>query len=89
MFLSPSGSDAEYVVLLIAKLLNPGKTITNICTCNEEVGSGTVPAAAGKFFSAIEPIPGYHNHIEGGPKMDDPVLGLVDNVEIVAIDARD
>ena len=89
IFLSPSGSDAEYLVLLICKLLNAGKTIKNIVTCDEEVGSGTVAAASGKFFSPIEPIPGYHKHIEGGPKNNDPVLELVDNVEIVSIVARD
>lgn len=80
VFLSPSGSDAEYFALLIAKLLNPGKEVVNIVTCNEEVGSGTLAAAGGRFFSAVEPIPGYHPHIEGGPKMNDPVLDLAENV---------
>ena len=52
----PSGSDAEYIPLLIAKLRNHGKQILNIVTCNEEVGSGTLDAAGGKFFSPIEPL---------------------------------
>lgn len=89
VFLSPSGSDAEYIPLLIAKLLNPGKSVTNIVTCNEEVGSGTLAAAGGKFFSPLEPIPGFHTHIEGGPKMNDPVHELADNVETIAINARE
>lgn len=80
VILSPSGSDAEYFPLLIAKLLNPDNNVVNIVTCNEEVGSGTLAAAGGKFFSHIEPITGYHAHIEGGPKMDDPVLGLAEQV---------
>ena len=80
VFLSPSGSDAEYFALLIAKLLNPKKDIINIVTCNEEVGSGTLAAAGGRFFSSVEPIPGYHTHIEGGPKNNDPVHELADNV---------
>lgn len=59
VFLMPSGSDAEYIPLLIAQILNQGKPICNIVTCNEEVGAGTLGAAGGKFFSPIEPIPGY------------------------------
>lgn len=59
IFLTPSGSDAEYIPLLIAQLLNQDKNIVNIVTCNEEVGSGTLDAAGGKFFSAVEPITGY------------------------------
>ena len=89
VFLTPSGSDAEYLPLLIAKLLNPDKHITNIVTCNEEIGSGSLGAAGGKFFSPLEPISGYHGHIEGGPKMDDPVHELADNVDTVAINARE
>ena len=89
VFLSPSGSDAEYFALLIVKLINPGKKVVNIVTCNEEVGSGTLAAAGGRFFSPLEPFGGYHNHIEGGPKMDDPVHELADGVETVAINARE
>ena len=59
IFLTPSGSDAEYIPLLIAQLLNQDKNIVNIVTCNEEVGSGTLDAAGGRFFSAVEPITGY------------------------------
>lgn len=88
VFLTPSGSDAEYIPLLIAKLFNEGKEITNIVTCNEEVGSGTLDAAGGRFFSDLEPIPGYTSHMEGGPKMSDPVLGLGSGSETIAIPAR-
>lgn len=88
VFLTPSGSDAEYIPLLLAKLFNEGKEVTNIVTCNDEVGSGTLDAAGGRFFSELEPIPGYATHMEGGPKMHDPVLGLGDGVESIAIPAR-
>jgi hypothetical protein len=88
VFLSPSGSDAEYIPLLISKLLNPGKPVTNVVTCNVEIGSGSLAAAGGKFFSPVEPIPSYHSHIDGGPKVNDPVNELADNVETVAINAR-
>jgi hypothetical protein len=54
-------------------------------TCNEEVGSGTLDAAGGKFFSPVEPIPGYTN---GASKMGDPVEGLGDRVNTVSINAR-
>ena len=40
-------------------ILNKGKSVCNIVTCNEEIGAGTLGAAGGKFFSPIEPIPGY------------------------------
>lgn len=85
IFLTPSGSDAEYIPLLIAQLLNKGKKITNIVTCDQEVGSGTLDAAGGRFFSALEPIPGY---TEVMPKMSDPVDGLAQGVETIAIGAR-
>jgi hypothetical protein len=82
----PSGSDAEYIPLLIAQELNKGKKIANIVTCNEEVGSGTFNASGGLFFSEIEPIPGFTT---GNVKNGDPLEGLAEQVEdIYAIDAR-
>ena len=82
----PSGSDAEYIPLLIAQELNKGKKIGNIVTCNEEVGSGTYNASGGLFFSDVEPIPGFTN---GNVKNGDPLEGLTEQVEAIwAIDAR-
>lgn len=52
----------------------------NIVTCNEEVGSGTLDASGGRFFSPIDPIPGYTGHMEGGAKMSDPLLDMADGV---------
>ena len=90
VFLMPSGSDAEYIPLVIAKLMNGmDKKITNIVTCNEEVGSGTLDASGGRFFSEVEPIPGYTAHMQDGAGMHDPLLDLADNVETIAINARE
>eukprot|EP00290_Baffinella_frigidus_P025015 CAMPEP_0180252838 /NCGR_PEP_ID=MMETSP0987-20121128/39262_1 /TAXON_ID=697907 /ORGANISM="non described non described, Strain CCMP2293" /LENGTH=417 /DNA_ID=CAMNT_0022221629 /DNA_START=131 /DNA_END=1384 /DNA_ORIENTATION=- len=36
IFLCPSGSDAEYIPLLIAKTLNKGRKVVNIVTCDSE-----------------------------------------------------
>jgi hypothetical protein len=81
----PSGSDAEYIPLLIAKTLNPGKQVTTVVTCNEEVGSGTLDAARGRLFSAVEPITGY---TDGTKKAGDAVEGLSENIEYVTVNAR-
>lgn len=81
----PSGSDAEYIPLLIAKALNPGKTIHTLVTCNEEVGSGTLDAARGRLFSAVEPIKGF---TDGNKKQGDEVEGLSEGVEYSTINAR-
>lgn len=81
----PSGSDAEYIPLLIAQILNKEKSICNIVTCNEEIGAGTLGAAGGKFFSPIEPIPGYAMQ---GTQIGDGLEGLGDGVKTIAINAR-
>jgi len=87
VFIMPSGSDAEYIPLLIAQELNKGRKVTNIVTCNEEVGSGTVAASGGRFFSDIEPIPGFTT---GAVKNGDPLVGLTEMVEnVIGINARD
>mmetsp|Transcript_30261 Transcript_30261/g.59091 ORF Transcript_30261/g.59091 Transcript_30261/m.59091 type:complete len:496 (+) Transcript_30261:65-1552(+) len=86
VFLCPSGSDAEYIPLQIAKILTKGRKIVNIVTCDSEVGSGTLDAAGGKYFSPVVPLP------EDGmmaAAMGDPVKGLAENVETVSIAARD
>jgi hypothetical protein len=85
VFLMPSGSDAEYIPLLIAQVLNKGNKIVNIVTCNEEVGSGTLNAAGGKFFSSVEPIPGYTG---GNVANGDTVQGLGEGVTTIPINAR-
>lgn len=59
VFFAPSGSDLCYYSLLIANMINPDKPIMNIVTCPEELGSGSVLAYKGTFFSdytQIEPV---------------------------------
>lgn len=60
VILCPSGSDAEYLPIAIAKALFPEKTdkISNIVTQYNEVGAGTAPAAGGKYFSTHAPLLG-------------------------------
>lgn len=85
-FLMPSGSDAEYIPLLITKTLNPGKPILSVVTCHEEVGSGTLNASGGKLFSNYEPLPHLGDGIQ--KKDGDPVRGLDKDVETLLILAR-
>ena len=56
--LCPSGSDAEYIPLAIAKMLNPDAKITNGVTQVKEIGAGSAPAALGRFFSKYTPLTG-------------------------------
>eukprot|EP00277_Geminigera_cryophila_P001574 CAMPEP_0179416164 /NCGR_PEP_ID=MMETSP0799-20121207/6642_1 /TAXON_ID=46947 /ORGANISM="Geminigera cryophila, Strain CCMP2564" /LENGTH=489 /DNA_ID=CAMNT_0021188997 /DNA_START=57 /DNA_END=1526 /DNA_ORIENTATION=+ len=86
VFLCPSGSDAEYIPLLIAKTLNKGRKIVNIVTCDAEVGSGTLDAAGGCYFSDVVPLP---DDDSAGQKLNKKSLqGLAEDVETVAIPAR-
>lgn len=50
LFFAPSGSDLAYVPLLLANVLYPGKKITSLTSCPEELGTGTKFAVSGKFF---------------------------------------
>lgn len=50
-YFAPSGSDLMYWPLIFQSLLYPGKRITNIVSCPEELGSGSVMAAQGKFYA--------------------------------------
>ena len=86
MFLCPSGSDAEYIPLLIAKTLNKGRKVVNIVTCDAEVGSGTLDAAGGCYFSDVVPLP--DGETEGQKLNKKPLAGLAEDVETVAIPAR-
>lgn len=86
VFLCPSGSDAEYIPLLIAKTLNKGRRVVNIVTCDAEVGSGTLDAAGGCYFSDVVPFP---DEESAGKKLNKQKLaGLAEDVETVAIPAR-
>jgi len=51
VYLAPSGSDLCYYPLLFSASLAPDKPILNIVTCPEELGSGSVLAYKGNYFS--------------------------------------
>ena len=86
IFLTPSGSDAEYIPLLITKLLNPGKEIRNLVTCKDEVGAGTLNGANGKYFSSVDPIEGF---TDSPKKYGDDLNQVADGVEIWTVQARE
>lgn len=48
---APSGSDLCFYPLLFAQLLQPGKPIMNLISCPEELGTGSVLANRGLYFS--------------------------------------
>lgn len=58
VILCPSGSDAEYIPLAIARTLHPDAKITNGATQLREVGAGSAPASVGKYFSTHTPLGG-------------------------------
>jgi len=60
VILCPSGSDAEYIPVAMAKSLHPNKGIMNGVVQLNEIGAGTAPASVGKFFSDYAPFLGKH-----------------------------
>jgi len=61
VILCPSGSDAEYIPVAIAKSLHPSKQIANGITQLNEIGAGSEPASTGKYFSTHAPFLGAHD----------------------------
>ncbi len=54
VFLAPSGSDLFYYPLLFSKLLYAdNKPILNLLTCPEELGSGSLLASSGQYYSSM------------------------------------
>ncbi len=51
VYYGPSGSDMMYWPLLMQSMLYPGRRITNIVSCPEELGSGSILAAEGKYYA--------------------------------------
>ena len=64
IILCPSGSDAEYIPIAIAKALQPEKKIVNGVTQLNEIGAGTAPASTGKYFSQYAPFLGDHGGLD-------------------------
>jgi asparagine synthase (glutamine-hydrolysing) len=58
IILCPSGSDAEYLPLAIARALKGDQHITNGITQLREIGAGSAPAAVGNYFSTHAPLVG-------------------------------
>jgi len=58
IILCPSGSDAEYIPIAIARALKGEVTIANGVTQLREIGAGTAPASMGQFFSTHAPLVG-------------------------------
>jgi hypothetical protein len=48
---APSGSDLCYLPLLFSSAIRPGTPVHNIVVCCEELGSGSLLAHQGKYFS--------------------------------------
>ncbi|KAL3938909.1 MAG: hypothetical protein SGBAC_006269, partial [Bacillariaceae sp.] len=58
VILCPSGSDAEYIPIAIARALNGDVTVVNGVTQHKEIGAGTAPASMGQYFSSHAPLMG-------------------------------
>jgi len=63
--LFPSGTDAEFLPLLVALGRAQGGKVASIITCAGEVGSGTSNAAIGRHFSPLLPQPDARPHKVG------------------------
>lgn len=58
VILCPSGSDAEYIPVAIARTLRPDAVISVGVTQVKEIGAGSAPAATGQYFSSHAPLIG-------------------------------
>jgi hypothetical protein len=58
VIICPSGSDAEYLPLAIARAIQGNNRIANGVTQLREIGAGSAPASVGKFFSSHAPLVG-------------------------------
>jgi len=81
IILVPSGSDAEYLPIAIAKAIQSNPSITNGVTQLREIGAGSAPAAIGEFFSTHAPLMGVV------PKGKERLDGF-EGIDGVAIGAR-
>jgi asparagine synthase (glutamine-hydrolysing) len=58
IIICPSGSDAEYIPLAIARAFKGDAHITSGVTQLKEIGAGSAPASVGKYFSSHAPLVG-------------------------------
>lgn len=80
VILCPSGSDAEYIPIAIARALKGNVAISNGVVQVREIGAGSAPAAAGEYFSTHAPLLG---RLDEGKKTLDGFEGI-EGVNIVA-----
>jgi len=78
----PSGSDAEYLPLAIARAIKGDVPISNGVTQLQEIGAGTAPASVGEYFSTHAPLKG---KLEEGTKY----LSGFDTFDGIAVPARE
>lgn len=78
----PSGSDAEYLPLAIARAIKGNVPISNGVTQLQEIGAGTAPASVGEYFSTHAPL-------KGKLSEDTKYLSGFDTFDGIAIPARE
>lgn len=84
VIICPSGSDAEYIPLAIARALKGDDIlITNGVTQLSEIGAGTAPASTGEYFSTHVPLMGRL------PEEAPAILSGFEGITGAAIPARD
>ena len=64
IILCPSGSDAEYIPVAIAKMIQNKQIMKNGVTQLNEIGAGSAPAAVGDTFSTHAPFVGELNGLK-------------------------
>ena len=80
IFFAPSGTDLPLYPVLFQHVLEPGRTVTNIVTCPEELGSGSVLAGAGRFFSK-------RNQFGETVQLGEPIVEGID-ARVITLPAR-
>lgn len=82
VLICPSGSDAEYMPIAIAKAIKGDVPISNGVTQLKEIGAGSAPASVGKYFSTHAPLVG---------RLDDETAYLsgFEDIDGVTISARE
>lgn len=84
VFFGPSGTDLAYLPTLFQRLLHPDKTIIQLMSCPEELGSGSKEVAAAKLFGRQNQ---FGQALEKGAPID-PTAPEPTVVELAARDAE-
>ena len=81
VYFGPSGSDLMYYPLLFMHVMHPEEEIISIVTCPEELGSGSLIAAQGRFFNSKNQ---FGEKVEKGTLLHESI-----RVKTITIPARD